>query len=94
MGLPKKYKTSDDLRIFFIQSYSSLHAALHLSQRRIQGGGLWGLSLSGPLKSIDFRGFSGPNVSWAPPPGKNKNVSSPWTIIPESAPDLYLLFIL
>ena len=26
-------------------------------ERRIQDGGLWGLSPPGPVKSIDFRGF-------------------------------------
>ena len=41
----------------------------------------------GPMKSIDFRGFSGPNGSWAPPPGKIKNLSPPGQI-PEYAPEL------
>ena len=36
-------------------------------------GGLWGLSSPGPVKSIDFRGFSGPNGCGAPP-GKIKKI--------------------
>ena len=44
-----------------------------LSARGVfRGGGLWGLNPPpGPVKSIDFRGFSGPKGA--------KNVSPPWT---------------
>ena len=46
------------------------------THRRIQGG-LLGLSPPpGPVKSIDFRGFSCPNGCWAP---LEKNLSPPWT---------------
>ena len=39
---------------------------------------------AGPVKSIDCRGFSGPNMCWAPPPGK-KIISAPSP--PEQFPD-------
>ena len=55
------------------------------SQRRIQGGGLLGLiPPPGPVKSIDFRGFSCPNKCWQPP-SKEKNLSPPGQIL-EYAP--------
>ena len=41
------------------------------------GGGLWGLSPPGPIKSIDFKVFSGPNGCWAPP-WKKKIKPPPW----------------
>ena len=53
------------------RKYEDLHRNLffiiYYLQGRIQGG-LWGLSPPpGPVKSIDSRGFSGPNGCWAPP---------------------------
>ena len=43
------------------------------------GGGLWGLSPPGPVQSMDFRGFSGPNGCCVPPSSVKIKVPECWS---------------
>ena len=58
---------------------------MFLSRGVFRGGGLWGLSPLGPVESMNFRGFSGPDgleiKCLSPLPGQ----------IPEYAPDVSVL---
>ena len=63
-------------------------SCLYSSSTEAYSGG--GLSPPGPVKSIDFRGFSGPNGCWAPPPRKEKKFKPLPGQIPEYAPERLL----
>jgi len=61
-------------------------------QRRIQGGGLLGLSPPGPVKSVDFRGVSCPWKEKNFKPPLDKFLNTPLIIIMFLIFELYVSF--
>ena len=51
----------------------------YCSAEAYSGGGVMGAQPPGPVKSMNFRGFSGPNLCWASPWKEKKFKPPPWT---------------
>ena len=58
------------------QTFNNIISSNSVKTKSISGAYSGG---AGPVKSIDFRGFSGPNRCWAPPLGKIKKFKPPWS---------------